>query len=304
MQTKEGEKTVAIVGATGLIGKAVHSALWGGRPCISLGRAPTDNRFLDLSAKFQPEILSGVDVLIHAAGVRDEDIKGQGPDGVDRAVRQSVNLFKAAFDSGCRKFVYVSTAHVYGQLRGTISESSPVNPQSPYAEVHARVEEALCDLARSNGCQSLVLRPNAVFGISFDPERFSRWHLIPFAFPLAAVWDGRLDVKVPSASRNFVSSQDIAECVGCWLHIDASDAYQIVNPIGPEQVTVGAFAQKCADEVLLQTGAEVAINFGSSGADPFLYTTLHEFSVGRIAVDEFLREYIVLCRKRDLRQSN
>jgi UDP-glucose 4-epimerase len=96
----------------------------------------------------------------------------------------AVKLIQAALNGGLRKFVFSSTAAVYGNpIRVPIDEEHPLAPLSPYGKSKAMVESALADFAHSHGLGYAVLRyfnvagahPDASIGEDHQPES----HLIP-----------------------------------------------------------------------------------------------------------------------------
>lgn len=62
-------------------------------------------------------------------------------------------------------FCYLSSGGtVYGNSPGHVSELSPLNPQSAYAEMKVRSEEFLRDIARENKIDLIVLRLANIYG--------------------------------------------------------------------------------------------------------------------------------------------
>ena len=74
-------------------------------------------------------------------------------------VSKSMELFKQAADAGIKKIVFSSSASVYGNVEGyKASESSPTNPQSPYAKTKLMMESVLADYAAAYGLKAVSLR--------------------------------------------------------------------------------------------------------------------------------------------------
>ena len=62
-------------------------------------------------------------------------------------------------DLGIRKFIFSSTAAVYGQSKQVpITESEPVNPINPYGWSKAFVEKVLEDLSIAKDLRYIALR--------------------------------------------------------------------------------------------------------------------------------------------------
>jgi UDP-glucose 4-epimerase len=268
---------VAVAGASGLIGHAIAQAMVAsGRRVLRIGRDPGCDVRLDLARpKALPrDALAGCDVLVHAAGVTDEDFADPAS-AQSKATDGASALFQAASAAGVKRWTYVSSAHVYGPLEGTIDETTAVRPVSHYARAHLATEEIARDHARAAGASLLVVRPCAVYGMPPALARFARWSLIPFDFPRQAL-GGRIVLKSAGLQRrNFVSAEGIANLVGWWLGQVAA-AHSVANAPGPAEMSVYDFARLCARIVQEETGRHVGIERPAEGpapALPFQYRT-------------------------------
>ncbi len=85
-------------------------------------------------------------------------------------------LLERARDAGLEKFVHISTDEVYGPyIEGSATETSPLNPSSPYSASKV-AGDALCNAYRvSWGVPTVIVRPTNNFGPNQYPEK-----LIPF----------------------------------------------------------------------------------------------------------------------------
>ena len=158
---------VGIVGATGLIGGGFADSLADSN-FVSLGRAQSCDRSLDLAQTIANDIFDGIGCLVHAAGVTDEEVRVDPVEASVRAHHGSRQLFVAAARAGVKEIIYVSSAHVYGPLVGGVDENRRVQPLSDYAIAHFCAESVLCDVVKQFGLRAVVVRPNAVFGQTFD----------------------------------------------------------------------------------------------------------------------------------------
>ncbi|WP_421788193.1 UDP-glucose 4-epimerase GalE [Hyphobacterium sp.] len=81
----------------------------------------------------------------------------------------SRNLIEAAASNGVERFIFSSTAAVYGMAGDEpVSEDAPLNPLSPYGRSKLMTEWMLADLAHTGAMRSGVLRYFNVAGA--DPE--------------------------------------------------------------------------------------------------------------------------------------
>src|SRR2546422_2467828 len=144
---------IAIAGATGLIGSAITIRLArGGHEIMTIGRRRQSDVKWDLCAgrSLPANALRGCAALVHAAGIIDEDLAEPGSAFV-KAIRGSRALTVAAALAGIGKTLYVSSAHVYGQLEGRLDEDSPPDPVSDYAIAHYGAEQIFRASATESG---------------------------------------------------------------------------------------------------------------------------------------------------------
>lgn len=118
------------------------------------------------------DVMRGADYCLHQAAIPSVPRSVQDPLGSNRVnVEGSLAVFLAARDAGVKRVVCASSSSVYGSSVETpTSESSPLNPISPYGvskatgEMYARVCSDLYDL------DVVSLRYFNVFGPWQDPE--------------------------------------------------------------------------------------------------------------------------------------
>src|SRR5437763_57537 len=116
---------------------------------------------------FDPEILSGVEIVVDLAGLSN-DASAE----IDPELTRSINcgggmrLARLAKEAGVRRYVYSSSASVYGHgVRERLTENDDCRPQSLYAESKLRVEEALAQLAGPD-FETVIFRNSTVFGLA------------------------------------------------------------------------------------------------------------------------------------------
>ncbi len=146
-------------------------------------------------------------------------------------VANTLKLLEAMVANGVCRFVFSSTAAVYGEPEYCpIDEDHPLLPINPYGFSKYMVEKILADFDRAYGLKSITLRyfnaagadPDGSLGERHDPET----HLIPLLLQVAA---GRrehlelfgLDYDTPDGTciRDYVHVNDI-----CSAHLGALDA--------------------------------------------------------------------------------
>ena len=93
----------------------------------------------------QPAMLSGVDAVVHLAGVSNDPIGVEFEDVTEEINRRaSVRLAEMASSAGVKNFVFASSCSMYGQAEGGArKESDPTNPLTAYARSKIGTEDDL-----------------------------------------------------------------------------------------------------------------------------------------------------------------
>jgi len=125
----------------------------------------TDRRMVD-------DVMSGVDVVLHHAAIPSVVVSVEDPVGsTDVNIGGTVNILDAARNNNVKRFVFASSAAVYGDLPDLPkSEKSELKPLSPYAaakltgEYYCKIYYELYDL------ETVCLRYFNVFGPNQDPK--------------------------------------------------------------------------------------------------------------------------------------
>ncbi|HSV67213.1 MAG TPA: NAD-dependent epimerase/dehydratase family protein [Mycobacteriales bacterium] len=215
---EESVVRVLVTGAAGYVGSAVVAALAraGHEPVALRHRAATPTwpgvraRVGDL---LEPgplvQAVTGVDAVCHLAGL------GRARQSWDEPLRYfQVNadgtraLLAAMESAGVERFVFASTASIYGAPRDQpITEDLPDDPPHPYAASKAAAEAVIEWQARTGRLRAVVLRLfNAAGGSDADPSR-----LIPRVLAVAAGEAPSLEVNGDgSARRDYLHVDDAA----------------------------------------------------------------------------------------------
>ena len=110
--------------------------------------------------------LTGVDCVIHlAATVHRPDI--QDPQIYTTTIADATaGLFQQAVVAGVKRFVYISTSHVYGAegSQNLVNESSLRNPDSAYGRAKMVAEDKILALAVGSAMELVIIRPPLIYG--------------------------------------------------------------------------------------------------------------------------------------------
>ncbi|MDP2989636.1 MAG: dTDP-glucose 4,6-dehydratase, partial [Kiritimatiellota bacterium] len=148
----------------------------------------------DVTAVFQAH---AVDAVVHFAAESHVDRSLHfGPEAFIRTnILGTQRLLDAARAHRVRRFVHVSTDEVYGslELEGRFMETSPIQPNNPYAATKAGSDFMVRAAHRSHGLDAVITRCSNNFGPYQFPEK-----LIPLMIanalenkPLPVYGDGR-----------------------------------------------------------------------------------------------------------------
>jgi UDP-glucose 4-epimerase len=143
----------------------------------------------------------------------------------------SLHLLDAMHQAGVKRFIFSSTAAIFGEPRYVpIDESHPRLPVNPYGRTKAMLEEVLADYDRAYGLKSVCLRyfnaagadPDAVLGERHNPET----HLIPLVLQAASgrregvsVFGRDYDTPDGSGIRDYIHVSDL--CEAHWLALQS-----------------------------------------------------------------------------------
>ena len=112
--------------------------------------------------------LEGFDAVAHLAELSNDPLGQQDP-GLTKEINHagSLRLAHAARRAGAKRFVYMSSCSVYGvgSPDQTLDETSPVNPQTAYAECKVMVERDLTKMA-GDDFEPCYLRNATAYGAS------------------------------------------------------------------------------------------------------------------------------------------
>jgi len=140
-------------------------------------------------------------------------------------------VFEQSADLGVGRFVFASTYSNYGLSPDgkPVTEESPLNPQSLYAETKIASEEFL--LAQKDAaCAPLLFRFATLYGLS--PRM--RFDLIVNQFVLEAFTKRELIIYQRGYSRSFVHIRDVARGVIMGLEADSKKVLGQVFNLGTE----------------------------------------------------------------------
>jgi UDP-glucose 4-epimerase len=204
-----------------------------------------------------------VDAVVHFAALK---AAGQSMEQAARYLRHNTGgtllLLEALIDAGVHRFVFSSTAAVYGEPRRLpIDEAHPLAPENTYGESKLLVERALPWMDRIHGMRSVALRYFNAAGAAADGrlgEDFrSTSNLVPVLMkamlgqrPAVDVYGTDYDTRDGSAVRDYIHVEDLADAhVLALEHLSAggdSDVLNLGTGVGSTVLEVMAAAERAS----------------------------------------------------------
>ena len=238
------KKTILITGATGYLGGRIAKSLsknnsyflrltsTGNKIKSLRGLKNSENIVLNLLAKGKfDKICSGVKVIIHLAAMNSHDCEDDPVKAVLVNTVGTLRLLEAARRQKVKKFIYFSTAHVYGRpLTGKITESLPTKPAHPYSITHRAAEDFVLSENDPNGLSGTVIRLSNAVGTPIDPG-VNCWSLIANVLCRQAAATNKLVLETAGLqSRDFISIENVYQALAHILSLpDDAIRGQIFN---------------------------------------------------------------------------
>ena len=244
---------VLVTGAAGFIGfRIAREAVREGHEVIAIDNLERGDprkaellsdigcKFLRLDVRDLERIaasVGNVDAVIHCAALVSVEESFRRP-----LVYESVNVggtvatLELAVRVGARKYIYLSSAAVYGDpVYLPIDESHPTRPKSPYGASKLAGEFFVTAYAKSYGVRTAILRLFNVYGPGQNPEyagvitRFIE--KVKMGRPPVIFGDGE-------QIRDFVHVADVAKAVLLSLEVNAHENPLVVNIASGRPVSI------------------------------------------------------------------
>ncbi len=171
---------VLVTGSSGQLGSYICEHLAGAHEVSGLDIVPSpyaSTRDLTVPGDIRNEAdavraTRGVDSVVHCAAQVSVERSTEDPVGDAQAnVIGTVNMLTASARSGVRRFVYVSSAAVYGNPRGVpIPEDHPTEPMSNYGASKLAGERFTLAFGHTTRMEVVAMRPFNFYSVRADPS--------------------------------------------------------------------------------------------------------------------------------------
>ena len=159
-----------------------------------------------------------VDVVVHAAGMNSRDCEISPEKALEFNGSATQRLVEASIAAKVTKFVYLSTAHVYGHpLSGSITEATSPKNQHPYATSHLTGEKAVLSASISGEIDGIILRLSNIYGAPTH-KNVNCWMLLVNDLCKQAVTTQKIILRSSGTQqRNFLTMSDACAIIACTI---------------------------------------------------------------------------------------
>lgn len=201
----------------------------------------------------------------------------------------TIMLLQEAVRRNMSRFIYFSTAHVYGApLTGHLSETTPTNPAHPYAATHLGAEAAVESAHQHNELIGIRIRLSNGFGRPMDYDS-GDWRTLTSDLCRQAVIDRELSMRTDGLQqRNFMTKTDISRAVSHLLSLPATDVDNgLFNVGGMQSRSLLDMAHLIQTEAQNLFGQEISLSAPEPAATE--YPTL-DFDIDKLVRSGFTPE--------------
>jgi UDP-glucose 4-epimerase len=235
---------VLVLGATGLLGGRIaeyltcngHEVVCGIKDPQKeafLKSLPVEISYIDLEKLLEISgFPGGINAIVYAAGMNSSESAIYPERAMNIRGSSTRDLIGLAVKNKVRKFIYISSAHIYkNPLLGAINESSPLQNEDVYALSHRAGEKVVIDNANLGLIEGLVLRVSNSFGYPVD-KHVNCWDLLVNNICKQVVESGEIFLKSDGSQfRNFVPIHDVCRVIDYFLSCMPNFGDGRINPV-------------------------------------------------------------------------
>lgn len=201
------------------------------------------------------QICTGIDVVIHAAGMNAQDCALNPVDALEFNGLATSRLVDAAISAKVKRLIYLSTAHVYASpLIGIITEESCASNVHPYASSHLAGEKSVLFASQQGHIEGIVLRLSNAIGAPVHKD-VNCWMLLVNDLCQQVIENGKIVLKTNGLQhRDFIGITEVCRIIE---YLNSSYSYSqppcIINVgsgISHSVFEIAKIIQKRCDEIL------------------------------------------------------
>jgi UDP-glucose 4-epimerase len=174
-----------------------------------------------------------IDIVVHTAGMNAHECELDPEKAKTYNGDVTANLVTSAIKQGVKRFIYLSTAHVYrSPLVGTISEYTETTNIHPYATSHLAGENPVLEASENSNMDGIVIRLSNSFGAPAH-DHVDCWMLLANDLCRQAIVTGELVLQTHGNQvRDFVPLTDVCRAIEHLIQTDTDRLNSSVLNIG------------------------------------------------------------------------
>ena len=179
------------------------------------------------------KICIGFDSVIHLAGMNAQDCAADPSSAFEVNAVATGRLVAAAINSGVKRFLYFSTAHVYSSpLAGMLTEETCPVSLHPYATSHRAGEDLVRAAHQSGDIEGVVVRLSNAFGAPAHKDA-NCWMLLVNDLCRQAVTTRQLVLHTTGLQRrDFIPLSDVCRATEHLLNLSGHELGEGVFNLG------------------------------------------------------------------------
>ena len=228
----------------------------------------------------------GVDAIIHTAGMNAQDCAANPVEALAFNGLATAKLVAAASRASVKKFIYLSTAHVYASpLVGVITEETFPRNLHPYATSHLAGEQAVLSAHARGELQGIVSRLSNAFGAPMHKD-VNCWMLLVNDLCKQAVQTRKLVLQSNGLQhRDFIGLTEVCCVLEKLVDSDQLKQANIFNVGAGVSQSVLAMAQLIQQRCTKVLGFMPELHHKQSGADEqHLTLTYHTDNLNTLSI--------------------
>lgn len=247
-----------------LVSQTSHEILLGSRQCTGrpawLPQATVVQIRWDSPSGLE-QICTGVEAVVHLAGMNAQDCAADPVAAIEVNAAATARLQQAAIRQGVKRFVYLSTAHVYGSpLTGVITEETCPTSLHPYATSHRAGEDVVRAASQRQEVEGIVIRLSNAYGAPTHKD-VNCWMLLVNDLCHQAATTQRMVLHSSGLQRrDFIPLTDACRAIRHLLELPADRLGDgLLNVGGGWAPTVLQMARRIAERIQVATGRKPEI---------------------------------------------
>lgn len=188
------------------------------------------------------------DYCIHTASYNEFFLDGYPKKALEINTLGTRNLLEVLASKKLKKFVYLSTFHVYGMSEEILTEKSPLCPVNDYATTHLFAEYYLKQFHITKNLEYVIFRLTNSYGSPMF-KNSNKWYLVLNDLVNSAYKKEKIVLKTNGESnRDFIWMGDVVEVLLKSLHVKMNDIYNLSSMDNKKIIELAQYVQECYRE--------------------------------------------------------